>query len=231
MTWITELARLCPPPADTPPAINWPEVESTLGMRLPADYKEIADTYGPGVFCGYLHLYHPHGQTPWVNLTGPMPATLRTQLEETPDRDHSRAPYAPQNLFAIGVTDNGEYLFWITDPQNAPDTWHITVNEARGTRWYTHDGTLTQFLTAVISGRTSVPMFPKDLLDQRPAFTPSTPATPQPPPSPAQSPNTPTPAQDVRAWARNHGYNVPDRGRIPADIVDAWKKSNPPEPQ
>ena len=29
-------------------------------------------------------------------------------------------------------------------------------------------------------------------------------------------------AKDVRAWARENGHTVPDRGRIPADVRDAY---------
>ena len=29
-------------------------------------------------------------------------------------------------------------------------------------------------------------------------------------------------AADIRAWARDNGYDVPDRGRIPADINSAY---------
>jgi hypothetical protein len=34
-----------------------------------------------------------------------------------------------------------------------------------------------------------------------------------------------TAAHDVRSWARDHGYDVSNRGRIPASVVDAHKKS------
>jgi hypothetical protein len=34
-----------------------------------------------------------------------------------------------------------------------------------------------------------------------------------------------TAAHDVRSWARDHGYDVRNRGRIPASVVDAHKKS------
>lgn len=33
-----------------------------------------------------------------------------------------------------------------------PDAWRIAVNEARGRDWYTYDGTLTDLLTALLSG-------------------------------------------------------------------------------
>lgn len=157
----------------------------------------------------------------------PHPARTSTSPGRRPIR-----PCDPQNLFAIGVTDNGEYLFWITDPTSASDTWHVAVNEARGNRWYIHDGDLTDFLTTMLSGRSAIPMFPADLLDRGPVFTPTTPATHQPaatqPQHPATESNTAPQAQDVRTWARAHGYDLPERGRVPADIIDAWKKSNPP---
>uniref|UniRef100_A0AAU2VRK1 Lsr2 family protein n=1 Tax=Streptomyces sp. NBC_00008 TaxID=2903610 RepID=A0AAU2VRK1_9ACTN len=74
-------------------------------------------------------------------------------------------------------------------------------------------------------------MFPEDLLEHGPVFTPSTPAAHQPaatqPQQPTTEPNTAPRTQDVRTWARAHGYDLPERGRVPADIIDAWKKSNP----
>lgn len=35
----------------------------------------------------------------------------------------------------------------------------------------------------------------------------------------------PAPA-DVRAWARENGHEVPDRGRIPAELVDAYREAH-----
>lgn len=212
----------------TPWASDWQAVETTLGMRLPADYTQLASAYGPGAFCDFLHIYHPHAPTPWVNLTGPMPTTLREPLRKDHNEGTHPVPHDPQHLFAIGVTDNGEYLFWITDPHTDPDSWRITVNEARGPRWYTYDGNLTSFLTDVLTGRTTIPQFPKSLLDHGVAFQPS--------PQPAQNTTSPSPrsatggaidTQAVREWARANGYQLPDRGRIPAPIVAAYKKANP----
>ncbi|MFF1284367.1 histone-like nucleoid-structuring protein Lsr2 [Streptomyces sp. NPDC058299] len=34
----------------------------------------------------------------------------------------------------------------------------------------------------------------------------------------------------VRAWAREHGMRCPERGRVPADIVAAWRATQVPEP-
>ncbi|WMX48678.1 Lsr2 family DNA-binding protein [Streptomyces roseicoloratus] len=31
---------------------------------------------------------------------------------------------------------------------------------------------------------------------------------------------------EIRAWARANGYDVPDRGRVSATVIDAWKLAN-----
>lgn len=36
---------------------------------------------------------------------------------------------------------------------------------------------------------------------------------------------------DIRAWAREHGHPVPDRGRRRPEIVDAWHAAHPAEPE
>lgn len=139
-------------------------------------------------------------------------------------------PHNPQRLFTIGVTDNGEYLFWITEPVSKPNAWRIAVNEARGPRWFTYDGSLTTFLTDVLSGRAAVPMFPADLLEHGVTFRPS------PPRHGNKAPEQPRPStgsvstNHIRDWARANGYQVPDRGRIPANIIDAWREANSPLP-
>lgn len=223
MADLTSLIRLCPPPPE-PTSVRWDTVEAALGMRLPPDYREFAERYGPGRFCDYLGIFHPHGATAFVSLTGPVPGRVRAHLRVDRDRGSRPVPYDPDSLFTVGVTDNGEYIFWITEPATAPEGWRIAVNEARGPRWYTHDGTLTSFLAAVLSGRTRVPWFPADLLDSPPTFTPSAPTLwrPEPVVSPGQAD-----AAVVRAWARANGYEVPERGRIPLAILDAWKRANP----
>jgi hypothetical protein len=33
-------------------------------------------------------------------------------------------------------------------------------------------------------------------------------------------------AREVRDWARSNGFKVPDRGRIPAEIREAFEKAN-----
>ncbi|MFD8637777.1 histone-like nucleoid-structuring protein Lsr2 [Streptomyces sp. NPDC059533] len=224
MTDIAALRRICPPPNTPQIPTDWNAVETELGMILPEDYKQLADTYGAGLYGDYINIFHPNANTPWTNLTGPMPARVRNQLRHDYDKGTHPVPYQPQHLFTIGVTSNGEYLFWITDPLRTPGNWHIAVNEARGPQWYTYEGTLTSFLTSLLNGEASAPQFPSDFPALPGTFAPSTaPAVEytEAPARPAVSTET------IREWARANGHQVPLRGRIPAEILDAWERSNP----
>ncbi|MFP8903496.1 hypothetical protein [Streptomyces atacamensis] len=90
--------------------MDWPAVETTLGLRLPDDYEHLASTYGPGAFCDFLRIYHPHAPTPWASLTGPMPATLRDQLTLDRDQDKFPVPHDPR-VVAVSMV-GGERLPW-----------------------------------------------------------------------------------------------------------------------
>ncbi|MFF8916667.1 histone-like nucleoid-structuring protein Lsr2 [Streptomyces sp. NPDC015032] len=152
-----------------------------------------------------------------------MPGRIRAQLRTDYDRGTHPVPYDPEKLFACGATDNGEYLFWISDPANAPDRWRITVNEARGPGWFTYDGNLTAFLVSVLDGQLQVPLFPPSILDAPARFTPSHPTLWKPqPPTDVQ----PVDTAAIRSWARANGYDVPSRGRIPLEIREAWERAS-----
>ncbi len=106
MTSLHSLTRLAPPPGSPRPT-DWDAVESLLRRPLPTDYKQLVDIYGPGSFCGFLHLYTPRGNREAVDLTGPMPARLRGQLVKDRDSGTYPMPHRPEDLFAFGVTHDG----------------------------------------------------------------------------------------------------------------------------
>ncbi|MEU9859226.1 histone-like nucleoid-structuring protein Lsr2, partial [Streptomyces sp. NPDC047974] len=157
--------------------------------------------------------------------TGPMPSQLRGQLVKDRDSGTYPMPHRPEDLFTVGVTDNGSQLFWITTPAAEPDSWTITVNEADGHVWYTHEGDLTSFLLALLSGVEHPTVFPRDILSHGAFFTPAPSADADSPPTSSPS-GAITNTSAIREWARTQGYDVPDRGRIPALIIRAWKKSH-----
>ncbi|MGW8359050.1 Lsr2 family DNA-binding protein [Streptomyces wedmorensis] len=66
-------------------------------------------------------------------------------------------------------------------------------------------------------------MLAKHLLDHAPAFAPSTLESS----TPAAAARTPVSTRTIRDWANANGYDLPERGRIPIEVVEAWKQENP----
>lgn len=42
----------------------------------------------------------------------------------------------------------------------------------------------------------------------------------------AKAGRPPSDAAEVRRWAREHGYSLPDRGRIPHAVLDAYQRDH-----
>ena len=58
-TTIEKLTTLIPPIGPSSNPIDWPTVETALGMRLPSDYRSLYEAYGEGSFNGYLWFLSP----------------------------------------------------------------------------------------------------------------------------------------------------------------------------
>ncbi|MFB7345530.1 histone-like nucleoid-structuring protein Lsr2 [Streptomyces hydrogenans] len=79
-------------------------------------------------------------------------------------------------------------------------------------------------LVALLSGDERPPAFPRGLLSRDAFFTPTPPAGAGTPPAPRPGGSIAS-TTAIRGWARSQGYDVPDRGRIPATVIQAWEQS------
>lgn len=160
-----------PPPARDLPGHAWEAVEQELGFGLPGDYKAIVDTYGPGCFGAFIHLYQPNASLPAINLQQQLRDAIWA-LQEL-KRGGERMPYDPRHeLVPVGRTDNGDVFYWIRRSATDPDRWPVAVNESRGETWVELEGGLARFLADVLSGARRIPMFPRSFPPDHPTFDP-----------------------------------------------------------
>lgn len=163
-----DLLRIAPPPQRSPRPPVWVEVEAQIGSPLPQDYKWLVDTYGPGSFDGFIHVFQPSVPALPIQLEHQHERSTST-LETLRDRGE-RIPYPTARLRPFARTDNGDTCYWLCLPEKQPDAWQVVVNEPRGTRWWHFDGGAVAFLVAVLSGEHLVEMFPDDFPDSEPTF-------------------------------------------------------------
>ncbi|GAA2339556.1 SMI1/KNR4 family protein [Streptomyces kunmingensis] len=150
---LTRLTELLPRPQDSGQTPDWNTAETTLQTALPADYKELIDTYGGGFIDGYLLLLEPGCPNDVYDLV-----KISAEREEANESlwqfEDKPAELAAEGsrLVCWATTDNGEYLYWLVQSGDDADTRPILINEASGEDWERYDMTVTRFLAGVLSG-------------------------------------------------------------------------------
>ncbi|MEU6707626.1 hypothetical protein [Streptomyces wuyuanensis] len=162
MTALDDLLRLCPPPADPPPPVDWPRAERALGTALPADYRRLVEAYGAGIF----------DETIWLLVPGSAHDDCDLHAQ-TAERDEILAGLwdmgeeKPAGLLESGARvlpwafeeGTGAFLYWLVRPGRRPDEWTVLYNEGRGPLWEHHDTGCLAFLLAVLEGTAGTDYF------------------------------------------------------------------------
>jgi len=157
--------------------VEWEAVEATVQTALPNDYKEFIQRYGTGKIDDFLWVLSPATNNSHLKLAQRKDAILRALREhrESLAGLGRKLPFAifpePGGLLPWGFTDNGDVCYWRTGSD--PNTWRVVVNDGRGSMWEEFAGTMTEFLTALLSRRHVSEIltndeFPSDLISFRP---------------------------------------------------------------
>ena len=137
---MNRLISLAPPPAT--PIHNgtpnlWPEVESRIGTKLPADYKSFIEIYGSGGFNDFLEILSPFAPKPCGPKSPSSLMEYRILLEtyndaraDMPTECHYPAYPETGGLLPVGGDTNGCSLFWLTEGE--PDSWNLIYYDWRG---------------------------------------------------------------------------------------------------
>ena len=148
-------------------------MENWLGTALPQDYKDFSRIYGCGYFLQFLGVHIPHTSNPYTRLEQQVGAICRIFAELGEESPYPFWP-APGGLVPLGVTDNGDYLFWL--PRGAtPEDWNVVVWDRGGLdldAYEEFECSLTDFLAGLATGEIRPKAFPDDLLPYDRPFIP-----------------------------------------------------------
>jgi len=180
---------------------DWPTIEGDLGLRLPSDYKLLAESFPAGWFRRFVRVWRPER---WpdgrVRLLGEAAAGGLEYIREFRETGEGEFPYPifpePGGVLPWGYTRTAGQVFWLTGPGD-PDGWPVVVATEECDYWDRFDGTACEFLIEVTAARydargfTEGPILglqhgeqPIDLAS-RPVFEPETASPPVPAGPPA----------------------------------------------
>jgi hypothetical protein len=168
---------------------DWAAIEEDLGLRLPSDYKVLAEWYPVGWFRLFAMLRLPDVE--WRFLSEYAVSELNF-LREIRESGESSFPYPvypePGGVLPWGSIRSPGLAYWLTGPGD-PDGWPVVAATDHGDHWERFDGPVCEFLTEVAAARYDASGFEDQYKEQgdqwihlapRPVFTPfPSPAAPQ----------------------------------------------------
>lgn len=138
------------------PEYQWDEIERSLGLRLPDDYKEIVGKFPAGHFQGFLRVLRPgdRGGMPseYLGYYSHRLDEMRAWQADEPER--FPYPIFPESggLIPWGETTQGDLFFWLTDLTD-PNSWPVIVTDYEFSSWKKVSKGLAGFLCDVVTGR------------------------------------------------------------------------------
>lgn len=176
MTTIEELASAAGLTAARRYVVDWDRVETEIGTRLPADYKEYVHWFGPGGFDEYLVICVPGVENSNTELAAHLAKQraderLRAQI----DRSATPSPLFPEpdGWLPWGYTTGSDVFYWETSAKD-PDSWTIIGRPGGSDDVVRFDGGFTDFLHAFVWDTVEMPFIPETESDVPIAFEPRT---------------------------------------------------------
>ncbi|MFP1625050.1 hypothetical protein ACLB9X_07540 [Streptomyces sp. 5K101] len=159
-------------------AMAWRQVESELGVELPADYKQLCEDFGCGEFSNSLHVLCVD-QSQVFDLLTRWRVFLSDAVTFGVDDDDVDPIFDPYRihepgkggLIPWGSTRSGDEFYWLVDAEGA-GPWPILARVADSTNWRKFNLSVPEFVLRVLTDPDFRPFGVAGQIP-RPSFTPT----------------------------------------------------------
>lgn len=151
---VTRLAALTGITVETRHTFDWPSIESSLGLRLPDDYKKLIEIFPDGDFEGQLRINRPGDSNEPPNEFLGYYAWRLHDMRELRGLGHP-IPYPifpePGGLLPWASGPRAEPFFWLTNSEN-PNSWPIVTTNHDFSQWRQFSGSACELLMEIMTG-------------------------------------------------------------------------------
>lgn len=144
---------------------SWTQVESELSTALPADYKELCESFEVGHFSAYLSLLRGDDAEPVFSLLHAW-RSLKQFAEDEKHGAYAAGSFSPYGVYR--AAGNGQHsgliewgrtqpegsLFWLADAERDPETWPVIARAEAIEPWQRFDMTSSEFVYHAITDGT-----------------------------------------------------------------------------
>ncbi|MFE3034493.1 SMI1/KNR4 family protein [Streptomyces canus] len=134
-----------------PRGVDFGKIAELLGVKLPADYEELASYYSTLEFDGFLRVPTPIPGREHAFVKGIFrELEVLQDLQEAEMTEGYVAHPAPGGLIPWSESLSGDVFYWRVSGRN-PDVWPVVVNSRNDEWWEFPDGAIA-FLVGLIDG-------------------------------------------------------------------------------
>jgi hypothetical protein len=154
---------------------DWAAVRAALGFDVPADYKELIDNYGAGLFNYYVQIFGPEEPQRPFNLKESglyWDGIFRTDWAQRPDAVPSRLQGRDVTIINWGSTEDALQFFWIADAGVSPNQWEIAFHTMEGNSWEFYKESAVEVLLSFVKGELPSSLLEPYEPDEPITFTP-----------------------------------------------------------
>jgi len=145
---------LVPPnsPSENGDGNDWPLIDVTISF--PDDYVSFIKAYGTGRIADFISLFNPFTKNDDLNFFEQKKLILEDfnyLLDEDPEY-YKYSLYPNQGgLLPVGVTDNGDYFFWVVSNVDNSNLWGTAIVASRSPDIEYFDENITSLLAGILS--------------------------------------------------------------------------------
>lgn len=165
---INKLINLLTPPEfplESGAGMAWPFFEDQLAF--PTDYIDFINVYGSGRIADFILIFNPFSKNENINFFEQNKLILEdlNYLIDS-DRDYYKYQLYPKDngLIPLGVTDNGNYIFWTATSKNNSELWGTAIMDPRSPDVEYFENNITILLEGLLEHKIKPKLFPDNFL-------------------------------------------------------------------
>ncbi|CCP05011.1 hypothetical protein BN439_3989 [Erwinia amylovora Ea644] len=144
---------LIPPksPNETGDGENWPLVDENV--MFPIDYVDFISTYGTGRIADFIALLNPFTENYDLNFFEQKKLIIEDfnyLIKEDPSYYKYNLYPKVDGLLPVGVTDNGDYIFWVVTDLKDSNLWKTAIIASRSPDVEYFDESITSLLSGIL---------------------------------------------------------------------------------
>ncbi|MDE1186003.1 MAG: SMI1/KNR4 family protein [Pantoea sp.] len=140
---------------------TWPLIDGQI--TFPTDYIEFIESYGTGRIADFIAILNPFTKNEDINFF----EQKKLILEDFNYLINEDSSYYKYNLYPnkggllpVGITDNGDYLFWVVFDAEKSDEWGTAIIASRSPDVEYFNEKITSLLLGVLDKKIKPASFP-----------------------------------------------------------------------